>query len=120
MRDVQKTLHFESKRTHLDALCVFILDFRENPQVWVLFKRFSTEALKSNRKYFGARMIGERIRWFSYVETSDPDFKISNNHWPYYARLLMLRHPEQFAEFFARRDATFDVDDATLLREVTT
>lgn len=86
-----------------------------NPEVFVLFRRFARQAKdKGGRKYFGARMIAERIRWYTAVETnSDEEFKLCNNHIPYYARLLMLKYTE-FDGFFARRDGQFDVGDEEL------
>ena len=95
----------------------FLKFHRDNPEVFNLFWKFSAQALKSKRKRFGARMIGERMRWYTTIETDDPDFKLNNNHLPYYARLLMLMMPSIYGEFFERRDAHFDVDDETLLRE---
>ena len=89
----------------------------KNPQVFKLFERFADEARSTGRRrYFGARMIGERIRWYTAVETTSCDFKINNDFFPYYARLLMAKRPE-FAGFFERRDKRFDVDDRTLLKE---
>ena len=92
-----------------------------NPQVFGLFKHFAYmargEGVERKREQFGARMLGERIRWYTTVETTDPDFKICNNHWPYYSRLLMLKYPADFAEFFQRKDKHFDVCDEQLLRE---
>ncbi len=60
-------------------------------------------------------MIGERIRWYTAVETTDDDFKINDHHWPYYARILMLSYPE-FGGFFEIRDARFDATDEELKR----
>lgn len=91
---------------------------KANPQVFTLFRQFAESALLSgNRRRFGARMIGERIRWYTAVETTDQEFKINDHHWPYYARLLMLSDP-RFEGFFERRDAQFDVDDETIRSEL--
>lgn len=97
----------------------FLKFHRDSPRVYELFRHFAVLAKsKGRRKYFGARMIGERIRWYTSVETtSEDDYRINDHYWPYYARLLMLSDPAQFEGFFERRDAHFDVDDATLLRE---
>ena len=77
---------------------------RENPKVWILFRKFARQAHeRGNRSHFGARMIGERIRWYTQVETNDPEYKVNDHHWPYYARLLMLLEPEQFIDFFELR-----------------
>lgn len=89
---------------------------RDNPQVFRLFRKFARQALESRpSRRFGARMIGERIRWYTTVETTDSDFKINDHHWPYYARMLMLAHRE-FADFFEIRSARFDATEKELLR----
>lgn len=90
----------------------------DNPRVFELFKRFAESALENGRRRrFGARMIGERIRWYTAIETTGEDFKCNDHYWGYYSRLLMLTDP-RFAGFFERRDARFDVDDQTILQEV--
>jgi len=83
-----------------------------------MFEQFARAAKsRGSRNYFGARMIGERIRWYTTVETdSADDYKVNDHHWPYYARLLMLKYPE-FDGFFQRRDSNFDVEDEQLLSE---
>lgn len=92
---------------------------RDNPRVFELFKRFAESALENGRRRrFGARMIGERIRWYTAIETSDEEYKVNDHFWPYYARLLMLTD-DRFTDFFERRDNRFDVDDATMLEELT-
>jgi hypothetical protein len=74
-----------------------------NPQVYELFKRFTFEALRSGRKNYSAYAIFERIRWHSEIETQGDDFKLNNNHRPYYARLFMYEHPE-YDGFFRTRE----------------
>lgn len=83
-----------------------------NPQVFQLFVRFALEAVSLGRSHFGARIIGERIRWYTSIETTGSEFKISDHHWPYWARLAAAIHPE-LANVFEFRDSNFDssVDD---------
>ena len=90
---------------------------RANPAVFAHFKRYADQAL-AKRVRFGARMIGERIRWYTAIETTDSnsDYKVNDHYWPYYARLLALTD-DRFAEFFQNRGGGSDVDDETLLRE---
>jgi len=85
-----------------------------NPHVFELFERFANEARKSGRKRFGARMIGERIRWYSQIETSGSDFKINDHCWPYYARLLMAID-DSFRGFFMTKEVSFDANDKMIL-----
>jgi len=75
---------------------------KANPQVYELFKRFTFEALRSGRKHYSAYAIFQRIRWHSEIETQGDDFKLNNNHQPYYARLFMHDHP-QYDGFFKTR-----------------
>lgn len=89
-----------------------------NPQVFRWFTHFARQAkLRGGRKRFGARMIGERIRWYTSVETDEECPRLNDHYWPYYSRLLMLVYPDEFGNFFDRRDGNFDVDDHTLLHE---
>ncbi len=77
----------------------------QNPHVYRLFKRFTREAIASGRERFGARMIWERMRWFTLIEAQDhaSDFKL-NDHYPaYYARLFMEDH-SRYDGFFETRD----------------
>lgn len=80
---------------------------RDNRIIFRLFYRFAYQALDSGRKRFSARMIGERIRWYTAVETSDPDYKINDHHWPYYAR-LMAGLDDRFEDFFVFKNERFD------------
>lgn len=92
------------------------VDFHQkNPVVWRLFKAFAGQARKSGREYFGARQIGERIRWYTSIETTDEVYKLNDHYWPYYSRLLMLTD-SSFAGFFERRDQNFDATDEMILR----
>jgi hypothetical protein len=77
---------------------------QENPHVYQLFKRFAFEAIGARRGRFSARTILHRIRWYTSVETNDPDgFKV-NDHWsPYYGRMFVRDHPEHEGFFETRR-----------------
>lgn len=86
-----------------------------NPQVFELFVRFALEAKASGRKHFGARIIGERIRWYCNVETiTEKPFKTSDHSWPYYSRLAMALHPD-LAGVFECRGSRFDASEAAIL-----
>lgn len=88
-----------------------------NPSVYKLFRQFAGAAIE-RRVRFGARMIGERIRWYSAVEVAPRNpkgFKVNNNHWPFYARLLMLDAPDVYDGFFERRDRDEAGNDEAML-----
>jgi len=76
---------------------------KENPKVWELFVRFTHEVIDAGCKHFGTNAIIERIRWETMIVTSDLEFKINNNHAPYYARLFMHYHPEHDGFFRTRQ-----------------
>jgi hypothetical protein len=76
---------------------------RDNPKVWELFRKFAFQAIESGRPRYGANSVIERIRWHTNIETNDPEFKINNNHAPYYARMFMEVYPEH-DEFFITRE----------------
>jgi hypothetical protein len=87
----------------------------QNPKVFVLFLSYAQQAFSAGMQRIGARLIGERIRWHSQVETRSCDgFMVNNNFWPYYARLAMLVD-QNLANAFERRDAHFDASDEQIL-----
>lgn len=87
-----------------DLVAAFWEYHRENPHIYRLFKRFALEAIDRGRKHLGAKMIFERIRWYTQVETTGDPFKINNNYHAYYARLFMRDHPD-YDGFFRTRKA---------------
>lgn len=74
----------------------------QNPQVYLVFKKFAEEVRSAGRRRFGVRAIGERMRWYTMIETRGDDFKINNNHQACYGRLLMLEDPF-YRQVFSRR-----------------
>jgi hypothetical protein len=75
----------------------------ENPRVYELFCRFTQEAIDAGRERLGARLVWERIRWYTLIETTDPDFKINDHYIAYYARLWAQEHP-RYSDFFRFRE----------------
>ena len=67
---------------------------RANPEVYVLFKRFSFEAINKGHKRLSAWMIANRIRWETTVVTKGNDYKISNDFIALFARKFMEEYPE--------------------------
>jgi hypothetical protein len=70
-----------------------------NPAIYHAFKRFSYEAKASGRKRFSHWAVAQRIRWYTMIETTGSDYKLSNDFIALYARLLVFEHPE-FTGFF--------------------
>lgn len=76
------------------------IDFHEdNPEVYELFDQFCRDYISKGKTKISAAMIINRIRWEKEVMTSDDEFKISNNHQPYYARQCVKKNP-QYKSFF--------------------
>ena len=82
----------------------------ENPRVYALFDKFSREAAESGRGRFGARMIWERIRWYTTIETKSRncDWKLNDHYITYYAREFMRRNPQYGKLFELRRMALIE------------
>jgi len=88
---------------------IAFLEFHhKNPEVYELFKRFTFQVVNSGRHGYGARSLIERIRWHTNIETTDPDFKINNNHAPHYARMFMLEFPKHDKFFTTRETGTIE------------
>jgi len=74
----------------------------ENPEVYVMVKKFAVQAKESKRNRFGIAMIWERMRWFTMIETTDKTYKLNNNHKAFYSRMLMIDDPF-FKSVFSRK-----------------
>lgn len=75
----------------------------ENPHVYDLVLRYARQAKSAGRQRFSMDMIFHRMRWYTQVETNDPDFKLNDHYTAFYARMIMRDHPDEFAEFFETR-----------------
>lgn len=75
----------------VETIDAFFDSFKENPEVWRLFERYTLEAIEAGRKV-GAKAVMERVRWESEIERGK-DFKVSNNWTAYYARIFAIKHP---------------------------
>jgi hypothetical protein len=75
---------------------------RENPGVYDLMVRFSREMRRAGWNRYSIWGVANRVRWETHIQTSDPDFKINNNHLAFYSRLIMQQCPD-LAGFFRIR-----------------
>jgi len=90
----------------------FLEYHNNNPKVYELFKRFTTEVREAGWMQYSARAVIHRIRWHTDITIrhsplDDEKFKICNNHSPFYARMYMEEHPE-YPEMFRLRQAVAD------------
>ena len=67
---------------------------KANPHVWDWFERYSLEAVRSGRTRISHWLIINRIRWDVALQTTGPEFKISNDYIAFYARLWRAKYPE--------------------------
>jgi hypothetical protein len=87
-----------------DLLSEFQQFDEANPMIWDYFVRFADEAIRHGRTRLSVSLIIERIRWeVDIVTNSEDDFKLNNNHRPYYARKWLSLHPEMPGFFETRR-----------------
>lgn len=87
---------------------------KDNPHVYVLFKRFAFEAMEAGHQKLSAWLITNRIRWETTIVTRSEDpFKVSNNHIAYYARLFMSEDPVVRGGFFRLRPMRGEDFEAT-------
>ena len=96
---MQNELVFDESDEAEQAFWVF---HRKNPHVYRLFDRFTSEAIRAGRSHFGARMVWERMRWYTQVETEGDPYKLNDHLTPYYARLWMRNHPSHEGLFELR------------------
>jgi len=77
---------------------------RENPHIYEAFARFTREAVRAGCRKIGAKLIWERIRWHTAVETrrARGEYRLNNNWTAYYARKFMRDHPEHQGLFDTR------------------
>lgn len=81
----------------------FLQFHNANPHIYEIFKTLVSQTSRKGYQHFGCRSFIEKIRWEIILNGSDPDFKINNNHGPYYARLYMLDHPHMKGFFRIRK-----------------
>ena len=74
-----------------------------NPDLFKEFRHFALQLKRAGRRKCSARFIFERIRWERAIYTTDEEFKINNNFIPLYGRLLVVKDPTMFGNFFEFR-----------------
>jgi hypothetical protein len=84
-----------------------------HPEVFELFLMYARQAAGSGMKRIGARLIGERIRWYAHIERRHGgEWLINDHYWPYYSRLAMLVD-ETLANFDASDEEILEAHLAT-------
>ena len=75
----------------------------DNPDIYFYLKSMALDLLDTGHKTWGIKSLIEAVRWQVATTTTDPVFKINNNHAPYYARYLMDMEP-RLRGFFKTRE----------------
>ena len=96
MNEQQTELTLESKTRLQKKFESFIT---KNPTVWILFVKFTKQAIERGHKHLSSDMILHRIRWETSIMTVGEHYKISNDTSPYFARKFHLEFP-QYDGFF--------------------
>ena len=76
---------------------------QNNPKIWEYFCKFSNEAIDNGHRRISHWLIMNRVRWETSIVTDDKDYKISNNHIAYYARLWQETFPDRAHLFNTKR-----------------
>ncbi len=87
---------------------------KDHPEVWDAFVDFTFDRIKKGYNNYSVYSIMERIRWDMGQIGGDgiTEFKIGNNHRPFYARWFMEQYPEH-AGFFRTRQQNSHMNPAT-------
>jgi hypothetical protein len=80
----------------------FFIYHAKNPGLYGLYLKYAREAKDRGRGRFSSWMIGNRVRWYTSVETSGPLYKLTNDYFALYSRLIVFEFPE-FDGFFEMR-----------------
>jgi hypothetical protein len=76
-----------------------------NPDVYKELVKMSHALRDVGRQHYGIACLFEVIRYHRDIKTTDPVFKLNNNHKALYARLLMANEPD-LKGFFQLRERT--------------
>ena len=74
-----------------------------NPHIYQTFSIYSWDAANVGHKVFSHWLIMNRIRWDSLIQTDGEKYKIPNEFIAFYARMVMIRHPQLGAFFKIKR-----------------
>lgn len=74
----------------------------QNPHVYRALVELARAAKEKGKLEVGIGMLWEVLRWRLFFETSDPSFKLNNNHRSRYARLIMAQEQDLAGIFEVR------------------
>lgn len=89
----------------------FIAFHDANPDVYAAMCHFARDWRRRGRPHIGVDMLLGRVRWEMSIRTNRVDeFKISNDHKPFYARLIMYQEPDLEGVFVLKKADTSGAD----------
>lgn len=98
--------------TRLDQMKQAVIEYhRTHPEVWDLFVKYTFDRINQGFKNYSVNGVFERIRWHKGNVGGDghSEFKIGNNHRPFYARRFMKMYPQHDGFFRTRiQKSAFD------------
>jgi len=72
-----------------------------HPEYYEMFKQFAFDRIEKGFTRWGARSIGERMRWETDIDSGER-YKVNNNLAAYFSRKFMVEFPEH-DKFFETR-----------------
>jgi hypothetical protein len=92
-------------KTRLQEMAEQADDFhKKHPEIWEKFVEFTFDRINRGYPNYSVKAIFERIRWDMGDVGGDgvTEFKVGNNHPPFYARRFMKMYPEHNGFFRTR------------------
>lgn len=90
-----------------------------HPFVYEMFDKYTREVISWGFKNYAGQTIFERIRWKTdQAKTGEKEFKMNNNHMPFYTRRWMKMNPE-YDGFFRTREQISKKQSPVNLPELT-
>jgi len=76
---------------------------QDNPNVYEALVSLARRRVnRTGRRRMAIASLFEVARWEISLSTTDPDYKIANDHKPFYARLIMAQEPDLDGAFELR------------------
>lgn len=105
MDQIELSFELQAKRAEIESrLERAFVDFHEkNPHVYERLVKIARDLRARNqRRKLGIGMLYEVVRWMHYMETTDEEYKLNNNHRSRYARMIMRNEPDLADAFEVR------------------
>jgi hypothetical protein len=93
---MQIEISFDAKRAEIESHLerAFLEFHKRNPHVYDRLVKLARDLCARGHRKLGIGMLYEVVRWMHYMETTDEEFKLNNNHRSRYARLIMSSEPD--------------------------